>query len=56
MMKLATLILFIFSGSAFSISTKIKSFDLNKDGVKDRFEYYQVEKMIRLEEDRNNDS
>lgn len=36
-------------------SSITKSLDLDKDGIKDRFEYYQGKKLIRLEEDRNND-
>lgn len=33
----------------------VKSFDLNRDGVQDRFEYTSKDKIIRIEEDRNGD-
>ncbi len=36
-------------------NTTKKEFDLNKDGLTDRLEFYQGSKLIRLEEDRNFD-
>ncbi|MFT6068981.1 MAG: hypothetical protein ACJAT2_002226 [Bacteriovoracaceae bacterium] len=56
MMKYLCLFLFLLSYQLLADGVRIKSFDLNKDGIKDRFEYYQGKKLIRLEEDRNNDS
>ena len=54
--KLAPLIsLLLLSTTAFSVTEKVESFDLNKDGIQDRFEYSVEGKLIRVEEDRDGD-
>jgi hypothetical protein len=42
---------FVFSAQA----QNTRSYDLNKDGINDRFEYLDANKVIRIEEDRNGD-
>lgn len=38
-----------------SAAANLQSFDLNQDGIRDRFEYSVNEKVIRIEEDRDGD-
>lgn len=48
--------LFFLSFSSFAASGEsLQSYDLNQDGIKDRFEYSVAEKVIRVEEDRDGD-
>ncbi len=56
MMKLFTFCIFLMFADLLVAAPRVLSFDLNKDGVKDRFEYYEGKKLIKLEEDRNSDS
>ncbi len=55
MVKVLLLILFPLMIVARETSLSVKSFDLTKDGVLDRFETYEKGKFIKLEEDRNGD-
>ncbi len=47
--------LFSLTFSLFAATETVQSFDLNGDGVNDRFEYSVKAKLIRVEEDLNND-
>lgn len=55
MVKVLLLILFPLLLFARETSLSVKSFDLTKDGVLDRFETYEEGNLIKLEEDRNGD-
>ncbi|MFN8370336.1 MAG: hypothetical protein U0T83_06890 [Bacteriovoracaceae bacterium] len=38
-----------------AIKNNVQTFDLNHDGIKDRFEYFEADKVVRIEEDLNGD-
>lgn len=51
----STLIFFVLGCTFVAHAQESRSYDLNKDGVNDRFEYWEGNKVIRIEEDRNGD-
>lgn len=48
-------LLFTFGFALSAHAQGVQTYDLNKDGINDRFEYLEGKKIVRIEEDRNGD-